>query len=255
MTEGSKQTLLRGTWSNDMNDRKAIVVNEKERRAILESLRALRKNLPGGMDFDEVGELCERLDRPTITVVNRGPRDFMAFLNDDEGTRDCGQSPAEAVGRIVMGRSSELGIVIETDAKRQEPDATPTQTPVERAALADMLPGNWGCYDESPKAIDALNELGLKLIEAIRGNGPVLEIGVGTKEVTIADERLDAIRKAIRAIIDEQEVWSHCGAADTEGREAIWSLVNSACNGTSLDPQIVWDNCYTAVAYGYRSHW
>ena len=103
-----------------MNDRKTIVVNEKERRAILESLRTLRKNMPGGLDFDEVNGLCERLDRPTITVVQRGPCDFMAHLNDenDENIQDCGQSPVEAVGRLVMGQSSKLGIVIETDAGR-----------------------------------------------------------------------------------------------------------------------------------------
>lgn len=101
-----------------MNDRKAIVVNEKERRAILESLRALRKNMPGGLDFDKVGELCERLDRPTITVVKRGHCNFEARLNDGSGIRDCGQTMVEAVGRLVMGQFSELGIVIETDAGR-----------------------------------------------------------------------------------------------------------------------------------------
>ena len=49
-----------------MNDRKVIVVDEKERQAILESLRAIRKNLPGGLDFDEVGKLCERLESPGL---------------------------------------------------------------------------------------------------------------------------------------------------------------------------------------------
>lgn len=100
-----------------MSDRKAIVVDERERQAILETLLTLRKNMPGGLNSDEVGELCERLDKPTITVVKRGPCDFVARLRDE--SMDCGQTMVEAVGRLVMGQSSKLGIVIETDAGRR----------------------------------------------------------------------------------------------------------------------------------------
>lgn len=100
------------------------------------------------------------------------------------------------------------------------------------ADLAAEAAGNWGCYDhkDTPKAVAALNKLGAELVEAIRGAS--------------GDESYPAIRSAMQAIVKKQRVWSRTGAADTEGREAIWSVVQAACAGTDLDPDSVWDNCY-----------
>ena len=53
-----------------MNDRKAIMLNRREVRAIMESLVTLRKNRPGNLDADEVDELCERIKGKGKTSVD-----------------------------------------------------------------------------------------------------------------------------------------------------------------------------------------
>ncbi len=115
------------------------------------------------------------------------------------------------------------------DARRKAEQAeSGRQSKATPADLVAESAGDWGCYehDDTPRAVAALNKLGEKLVEAIRS------------------EKYSAIRKAVQAIRDEQRLWSRTGADDTEGREAIWAVVQAACAGTDLDADTVWDASY-----------
>jgi len=88
--------------------------------------------------------------------------------------------------------------------------------------------GDWGCYEhkDTGRAVAAMNASGVALVEAVRAG--------------IAAD----VKKAIRAIRGKQERWSRTGSADTEGREALWSLLRNACRGSELDANAIWDSSY-----------
>lgn len=132
------------------------------------------------------------------------------------------------LGGLSLSELCRIENALHAAKRRAEGDESRRRSQASPADLAAETAGDWGCYDnkDTPKAVAALNKLGAKLVEAIRS------------------ERYPTIRSAMQAITKEQMVWRHAGAADTEGRETIWSVVQAACAGTDLDPDHVWENCY-----------
>lgn len=90
---------------------------------------------------------------------------------------------------------------------------------------------DWSCYRNHPdynKATVELNMRGLELVMAIRDlKGSV-----------------NGIRHYMKQLVECQEKWTKVGADDTEGREALWSLVNRACEDTAYDPEKLFKLCY-----------
>ena len=90
----------------------------------------------------------------------------------------------------------------------------------------EELLANWSCYEGTPDTvIERLNVLGCALIAAIRREGPDIQYA------------MDCLQAA-------QRRFAMYGAEDTEGREAIWELVQAACVGTLFDPKELWEECY-----------
>lgn len=95
----------------------------------------------------------------------------------------------------------------------------------------DLMPDeddNWGCFTpqnaqervEFAKARAELDEAGVRLVIAIK------------------DEDVKRAKKIIGEIQGIQSKWSKIGAADTEGRYALWGVIERACCGTDLDPEM-----------------
>ncbi len=89
--------------------------------------------------------------------------------------------------------------------------------------------GQWQCYDdkETPTACRELDAAALPVIRAIRSG-----------------ESFKMIKQLLQKVTATQSQWCHCGAADTEGREAIFTMIDRACKGTDFDPEEVWKRCY-----------
>ena len=52
----------------------------------------------------------------------------------------------------------------------------------------------------------------------------------------------------MKSLLEKQSKYSKHGAEDTEGRESLWELVQSAVCGTDYNPDDIWDVCYEKAA-------
>lgn len=93
------------------------------------------------------------------------------------------------------------------------------------------------CRDYN-EAKEALNVAGRTLVVAIRNHAKLT-----AKEIS-PSEQICHLKVAFEKIDELQCKYEKFGAADTEGREMLWFLVQKACKGTDHDPQAIWDRFY-----------
>jgi hypothetical protein len=119
--------------------------------------------------------------------------------------------------------------IIEVARRAQQEAQWVRQSRLAKSSPEDLMPETWYCFsdmEDTKKAIQELNSVGVKLVAAIR------------------EESLKKAREVIGDIVKVQSKWSHVGAADSEGRDAIFHIIQGACAGTNLEPEYVWEKCY-----------
>jgi len=130
--------------------------------------------------------------------------------------------------KLLLQLSREAGVMCRR-MEREEAEGLAKKEPLE---IVKETTFEWGLYGGGDydhlrkQALDDLNAAGCRVVLAIRkGN------------IAIVKQTFESVKAA-------QRKWSKAGADDTEGREALWALVEAVAFGSDLDADTIWETCY-----------